>query len=148
MNYKIRRLRVEEIEQAKYLFRWFQEDDGIQNPAIPSDSHLNKLLARDDFHALAAFDKETLIGGLTAYELAGYKNEKPEMFLFELGVSENYRRKGVAAALIDALKELCREKEIDEMFVGALADNFAAVKLYEHTGGKAASVIEFTYKLA
>lgn len=147
MNYKIRKLDTKDLKLANELFLQFQDDDGVEKPTSASEEYIAKLLATDDFHVVVAIENGKVIGGLTAYELSGYKDEEAEMFLYELGVEEAFRRKGIATALIDYLKETCLEKEIEEMFVDALANNLPAVKLYENTGGKAAKVVEFTYEL-
>ncbi|NNF00550.1 MAG: GNAT family N-acetyltransferase [Pyrinomonadaceae bacterium] len=132
---------------AKSLFCWFQEDDGVEDLTAASDEYLKKLLSRDDFHTIIAINGDKIVGGLTAYELSGYKNEETEMYLFEMGVYDAFRRQGIATRLIETLKDICRVKGIEEMFVGAWADNVPALKLYEKTGGKGIKVVEFTYKL-
>lgn len=147
MPIEIKKLSPNDIALAMKLFLWFQEDDGIKNPTTASDKYLKNLLSRDDFHTIIAISGNTIVGGLTAYELVGYKDEEKEMYLFEMGVEKSYRRQGIGTALIQKLKEICREKEIEEMFVGAWADNNPAVKLYENTGGKGIEVVEFTYKV-
>lgn len=144
---KIAVLKPADIELAKKLFLWFQEDDGIEKPTSASNDHLVNLLAKDDFHVIVALQGEKTVGGLTAYELAGYKDEGQEMFLFEMGVEEASRRKGVGTALIEKLKQICGEKGISEMFVDAFAENSPACKLYESTGGKGKKVVEFTYEI-
>jgi aminoglycoside 3-N-acetyltransferase I len=78
-----------------------------------------------------------LIGGLTAYEMKMFKRETTEMFLYEIEVAESYRQQGAGKALIEFLKQICREKGIVEMFVGTEKDNSAARRLYAVTGGKA-----------
>lgn len=147
MKFQIKKLTKNEFKTAKDLFNSFQIDDGEDNPSSASDEYLKDLLARDDFHVLVAIVDEKVIGGLTAYELRKYKREETEMFLYEMGVDEPFRRMGIATALIDYLKTICKEKRIPEMFVDTWADNIPAKKLYEKTGGEAEEVIEFTYEL-
>jgi aminoglycoside 3-N-acetyltransferase I len=146
-NFEIKKLSPDELALAKELFLFFQIDDGVENPTVASDEYLAKLLGREDFHVVVAVENNKVIGGLTAYELLKYKDEKTEMFLYEIGVGSAYRRRGAAAALIEFLKKICAEKGIREMFVGAEAGNLPATGLYEKTGGKGFAVIEFDYEL-
>ena len=148
MNVRIEKLEKNQTETAIQLFRLFQMDDGVENPDEVSDNYLKNLLARTDFHVLAAFDGENLIGGLTAYELAKYKTEVREMFLYELVVDKNYRRKQAASRLIDFLKNICSEKEISEIFLLTENSNFAARNLYLKTDGVPVETVLFKYELS
>jgi len=147
MTFEIKKLKPNDVFLANLLFMFFQIDDGIENPTYTSDEYMKNLLARTDFHILAAVDKNEVIGGLTAYELVKYKREETEMFLYEIGVAASHRRAGVASALIDRLKRICVEKNIKVMFVLAETKNLPAVKLYEKTGGSGFPVTEFDYAL-
>ena len=148
MNVRIEKLEKNQTATAVQLFRLFQTDDGVENPDEVSDNYLKNLLARTDFHVLAAFDGENLIGGLTAYELAKYKTEVREMFLYELVVDKNYRRKQAASRLIDFLKNICSEKEISEIFLLTENSNFAARNLYLKTDGVPVETVLFKYELS
>lgn len=141
-----KRLTADDITLARDLFTHFQIDDG-EEPTFASDDYLIKLLSHPDFHVLVAVDGDKLAGGLTAYELPMYKEDKTDMFLYELGVHPGFRRQGVAKQLIAKLIEICRERNIDELFVDAEADNLPAVKLYGAAGGKPIDVVEFTWEI-
>ncbi|HEY2582596.1 MAG TPA: GNAT family N-acetyltransferase, partial [Mucilaginibacter sp.] len=137
MHFTIKQLNGCDIALARKLFYFFQVDDGIAEPIVPSDKYLSDLLSKDDFHVIVALQNDQLIGGLTGYELEMYKEEIKEMFLYEIAVVEEYRKKGVAKALIELLKQLCVAKRIKEMYVGTSVNNTAAMKLYKSTGGQA-----------
>ncbi len=148
MLYKIQKLVPGNIDLAKQLFWFFQTDDGITAPIIPSAEYVNALLLRDDFHVVVALQNDVLIGGLTAYELNMYKAEIKEMFLYEIAVEPLHREKGVAKALIGFLKTIAVAKGMKEMYVGTTNDNLAAMKLYKSTGGRAEDdVVWFVYQL-
>jgi aminoglycoside 3-N-acetyltransferase I len=137
MDFTIKQLSNQDIRFARELFYFFQIDDGITEPMVPSDKYIYDLLSKDDFHVIVALQNHLLIGGLTGYELEMYKEEIKEMFLYEIAVVEDYRKKGVAKALIEFLKQLCVLKGIREMYVGTSVNNTAAMKLYKSTGGQA-----------
>ncbi|HEY8560708.1 MAG TPA: GNAT family N-acetyltransferase [Pyrinomonadaceae bacterium] len=136
---EIRKLDESEIALARSLILMFGGDGGAESEKItpPADEHIAAMLARGDFHVIAALDGNRLVGGLTAYEMTMFKRETREMFLYEIEVSEPFRRRGIGKALIESLKAICEEKSIAEMFVGTSRDNLAARKLYAATGGKA-----------
>ena len=86
----------------------------------------------------------------TAYVLRRMDDKKFELFFYEIGVAEDFRRQGVGKSLIEELKKVAREKRIGEMFVITNKSNVSAMKLYESTGGtpsaKADDVV-FSYNL-
>jgi aminoglycoside 3-N-acetyltransferase I len=147
MDFTIKRLDASEISLAKELFVWFQMDDGVDKPLVPSDHYLRTLLLKDDFYVIVATDNEKVIGGLTAFILPMYKEEISEIFLYEIGVNEAYRKKGVAKELIDFLKKIGVRRGIQEMYVGTEMHNIPAQKLYDRTGGKFETIAWYVYDL-
>ncbi len=136
MDFTLKKLLPDEIGIAKQLFWFFQEDDGISQPVVPSDAYLLEMLSKDDFHVIVALNDGKLLGGLTGYELPMYKRPVREMFLYEIAVKPEFREKGIAKALIERLKQICKEKGIEEMYVGTSTPNTAAMALYAATGGE------------
>lgn len=147
MNLEIKKLRAEDIQLAKDLFLFYQVDDEVENPVIPSDKYLYDILSRDTFHVIVAIQNGVVIGGLTAYELDMYKEETTEIFLYEIAVHPLYRRNGIAKELIESLKKTCAFKGIREMYVGTEMNNNPAKKLYEATGGKMEDIAWFVYEM-
>jgi len=136
MEFTIEKLGPGGLELAKELILFYQQDDGISYPVVPSDDYLRDLLSKEIFHILVALKDNALIGGATAYELDMYKKEVKEMFLYEIAVRPEYRGNGIGKALINGLKRICAERNIDEMYVGTTTSNRAAVKLYSSAGGE------------
>ena len=136
MEFNIEKLGPGGLGLAKELILFFQQDDGISYPVVPSDDYLRNLLSKDSFHMLVALKDNALIGGATGYELDMYKKEVKEMFLYEIAVRPEYRGNGIGKALINGLKRICAERNIDEMYVGTTTSNRAAVKLYSSAGGE------------
>lgn len=147
MRITIKKLEPEEIMLAKDLFIWFQVDDREEKLLVPGDHYLRTLLLREDFHVLVAMDETKVIGGLTAFELPMYKEEVNEMFLYEIGVNEAYRKRSVATDLINYLKQLALQRGINEMYVGTDLENMPAQKLYAKTGGRFEKIAWYVYKL-
>jgi len=74
-------------------------------------------------------------GFLTAYTLPRLDELNPEIFLYEIEVNVNYQRQGVGTLLIQKLLEIAKEIKAKEIFVLTNANNMAAMKLYQSTGG-------------
>ena len=124
-------LRVEIVTSAKaiadaaHLF-----DDPVHDAASES------FLADERHHVLIAYVGDDPAGFVTGVELFHPDKPKPEMFLYELGVDEPFRGRGVATALLQRLVELCRERGCGSMFVLTDEDNAAARATYTKAGGE------------
>jgi len=97
---------------------------------------LGAFLADERHHLLIAYVDDRPAGFVTGVELFHPDKPKPEMFLYELGVDEPYRGRGLATALLERLIELCRERGCGTMFVLADEDNAAARATYAKAGGE------------
>jgi aminoglycoside 3-N-acetyltransferase I len=102
--------------------------------AQPGTAYLRKLLGGDQFIALAALEDGALIGGLAAYELPKFEQARSEIYIYDLAVASDHRRKGVATALIDALKAIGAARGAYVMFVQADPSDTPAVALYSKLG--------------
>ncbi len=148
MRYRFQKLTADDRRLARQLLRAWWADEGIADPELLDDEHLDRLLANPFFHAYVALAESTVVGGLTAYELPLFDANANEMFLYEIGVAQAHRQQGVARRLIDALRQTCREKGINVIFVGTSMDNGAARSLYERTGGELEIIPWYTYDLS
>src|SRR5687768_15656682 len=85
------------------------EDHQSYQSAIPSDDYLKKLLDREDFVPLVAVVDGKVVGGLAAYVLTKFEQERSEIYIYDLAVLEEYRRQHIATGLINKLREIARE---------------------------------------
>ena len=111
----------------------FEDHESYQS-AIPSDEYLNKLLAREDFIPLIAVADGKVVGGLAAYVLTKFEQERSEIYIYDLAVLEEYRRQHIATGLINKLREIAREKRAYVIYVQADHGDDPAIKLYESLG--------------
>lgn len=123
MSFTARRLGPADLAAMHAMLRLFAEvfgdHDSYQSKA-PSDTYLEKRLGDDTFFAVAGFDAAgTMIGALAAYELRKFEQERSEVYIYDLAVDANHRRKGVATALIRTLGEAARQRGAWTMFVQA-----------------------------
>ena len=74
---------------------------------------------------------------LTAVELLHPDKARPEMFVYEVGVDDAFRRRGVASALLRALRDLAVTRGCGEQWVLTDEANAAALATYGRAGGAA-----------
>jgi ribosomal protein S18 acetylase RimI-like enzyme len=89
------------------------------------------------------------IGFLRGTVLGQIRTRRPQMFLYEIGVRDGYRRRGIGTELVRVLLQYCRTRGFDEVFVLTDPANRAAVRLYRATGGTTETTGDrmFVYRL-
>lgn len=102
--------------------------------ARPSRAYLRRLLAKPNFIALAALDGDQVVGALAAYVLEKFEQERSEIYIYDLAVAASHRRRGIATALIEALKRLAAERGAYVIYVQADLGDEAAIALYAKLG--------------
>jgi aminoglycoside 3-N-acetyltransferase I len=113
----------------------------------PGDAYLRGLLAKEHVIALAALVAGDVVGGLVAYELEKLERERSEIYIYDLAVAEEHRRKGIATALIGRLRELAAERGAWVVFVQADYGDDPAIALYEKLGDRE-EVLHFDIEVA
>lgn len=111
----------------------FEDHDSYQS-ANPTDEYLKKLLSRDEFIPLVAIVDGKVVGGLAAYVLQKFEQERSEVYIYDLAVLEEYRRRHIATGLINKVREIAREMGVWVIYVQADRGDDAAIKLYESLG--------------
>lgn len=115
------------------LGRAFEEVDTYSHKQ-PDDSYLESLLDKEHFIALAALSDDQVIGGLVAYVFDKFEQQRSEIYIYDLAVEETHRRKGVATALINKVRELARDYGTYVIFIQADYVDEPAVNLYTKLG--------------
>jgi len=100
----------------------------------PTTAYLERLLQMRHVIPLVAFADGRIVGGLVAYELDKFEQERREIYIYDLAVDENYRRQGVATALIGHLREIARQRGAWVIYVQADYGDEAAIALYTKLG--------------
>lgn len=122
MSFDIRQLTAREIPQMHALLATFGDafdDVETYTARRPSDGYLARLLDGESFIALAALKDGALVGGLAAYELRKFEQERSEIYIYDLAVAAAHRRQGIATALIERLREIAIERGAYVLFVQA-----------------------------
>jgi aminoglycoside 3-N-acetyltransferase I len=137
--FEIRVLAPADVALMKAMLSTFAEafEEGeTYSGAAPSAGYLQRLLGSDYFIALAALKGEDVIGGIAAYELHKFEQERSEIYLYDLAVASAHRRRGIATALILELKKLAAARGAYVIFVQADLDNEPAIALYTRLGAR------------
>lgn len=113
------------------------EDRETYGRARPSAAYLERLLGSETFLALVALSAEReVIGGLAAYELQKFEQERSEIYIYDLAVATPFRRNGVATALIEELKRVAAGRGAWVIFVQADYVDPPAIALYTKLGAR------------
>jgi len=110
--------------------------------ARPGHAYLARLLGSDYFIALAALVNGEVAGGLAAYQLHKFEQERSEIYIYDLAVAAPYRRRGIATALIEELKKIAAARGAYVIFVQADIGDAPAIALYSKLG-KREDVLHF-----
>lgn len=102
--------------------------------ARPSAAYLRRLLGSDYFIALAALKSGEVVGGIAAYELKKFEQERSEIYIYDLAVAAAHRREGIATALIVELKRIAAARGAYVIFVQADLGDSPAIALYTKLG--------------
>jgi len=101
-----------------------------QPPLKPS--MVQRYLANPSVVHWVALDDGVVTGSLYCVHLLLRSHPGHELLLYEIGVREAYRRKGVGRALLDHMARWMQKSEIGEVWV--CADNRVAVDFYRGCG--------------
>jgi aminoglycoside 3-N-acetyltransferase I len=102
--------------------------------ARPSRAYLQRLLGSDYFIALAVLKDNSVVGGISAYELHKFEQERSEIYIYDLAVAAEHRREGIATALILELQKIAAARGAYVIFVQADIGDAPAIELYTKLG--------------
>ena len=132
----------------------------------PSDAYLQQLLAKKHVVVLVVLAADAarvspeakvrsnaeggqevvcgqeVVGGLVAYELEKFEQARSELYIYDLAVAAAHRRKGIATALIERLREIASQRGAWVVYVQADYGDDPAIALYEKLG-KREEVLHF-----
>lgn len=140
----IERLRATSLERTRELFTLIAEVFEMDTEPL-GDAYLTRLLEREDFWAMAAFENGRLVGGLTAHTLPLTRAETQELFLYDIAVRPECQRQGVGRQLVAALRARAAAAGIQVLFVAADEEDSQALDFYRAMGGSASPVTIFRF---
>ena len=148
--FSIHRLTPADVPRLRALNALFAEafgDRETYGAAPPSDAYLEGLLAKDQVIALVALAAQEVAGGLVAYELDKFERAQRELYIYDLAVAEQYRRRGIATALIDRLRKIAAKRDVWIVYVQADYVDVPAISLYEKLGSRR-EVLHFDFEVS
>lgn len=147
MTAAIRQLAQADVQFVEELLSLFADafgDPEQYNRLRPSRGYLEQLLADESIIALACMSGDEVVGGLVAYDLKKFEQERSEIYIYDLAVATAHRRQGIATALIEQLKNIAAQRGAWVIFVQADtgAEDAPAIALYSRMG-KREEVLHF-----
>jgi ribosomal protein S18 acetylase RimI-like enzyme len=121
-----------EIRRATTLEEVAAADEVFDEKSQPDWTR--RFLESPDHHLLVAYAGGVVAGMVTGVETT-HPDKGTEMFLYELGVLDEFQNRGIGRALVAALASLARERGCYGMWVLTEHDNVAALKAYGAAGG-------------
>jgi GNAT superfamily N-acetyltransferase len=135
MDASKQQIRIELIRKVDTAF--INQLNRLLDAGMEWDSHEGMKFLNDPNNALfVAFLEDQAVGFLTANRLQRFDKRGAEVLLYEVGVQEDSRQKGIGKALIGAVKLWAKETGADVVWVLTNKSNTAAVALYQSVGGK------------
>jgi len=136
-TFSIYALAAEDVALMEAMLTTFGEafdEAETYSGARPSPTYLERLLGSDYFIALAALKSGQVVGGIAAYELRKFEQERSEIYIYDLAVAAGHRREGIATALILELKNIAAARGAYVIFVQADLGDAPAIALYTKLG--------------
>ena len=136
-GYRVQHLSAADVVLVESLLTVFGEafaDARTYGAKRPSPAYLRRLLAGDSFIAVAARTETEVVGGLAAYELRKFEQERSEIYIYDLAVAASHRRRGIATALVRELQRIAADRGAYVIFVQADPPDTPAIALYSKLG--------------
>ncbi len=122
---------IPELRKLMKLFSlaFYDAKNYEDNP--PTDEYIESILKNPCNSVIVAMNERSeVVGGLVAYELQKFEQQRSEVYLYDLAVAEDYRRQGIATNLIKELQEWAKQRGAYVIFVQADNVDAPAVALY------------------
>lgn len=106
----------------------------FDDPIVPES--VREFLADPRHHIAVAVDQGTVVGFASAVHYIHPDKKQPELWINEVAVAPEYRRRGLAKQILQTLFDKARELGCKEAWVLTEPDNVAANALYRSVGGQ------------
>jgi len=135
--FAIRVLAADDVASMTAMLDLFGEvfgDTAAYCESPPTPAYLRQLLGSETFIAIEARKGRTVVGGLAAYVLRKFEQQRSEVYIYDLAVAADHRRQGIATALIRQLGRVAKSRDAYVMFVQADLADAPAIALYTKLG--------------
>lgn len=124
---------VLKLQKLNELFGAVFEDTNNYQAHPPRAEYLADFLAQGQNIVLVAEHNGQVIGGLVAYCLTKFEQERKEVYLYDLAVSTSHQRQGIGKTLMNELRAVAKSLGAYIVFVQA-DEGDEAVAFYESLG--------------
>lgn len=121
------------LQKLNELFGAVFEDTDNYQAHPPRDEYLADFLAQGQNIVLVAEHNGQIVGGLVAYCLTKFEQERKEVYLYDLAVSADHQRQGIGKMLMNELRAVAKSMGAYVVFVQA-DEGDEAVAFYESLG--------------
>lgn len=118
------------LQKLNELFGAVFEDPNNYQTHPPREEYLADFLAQDQNIVLVAEQDGQVVGGLVAYCLTKFEQERKEVYLYDLAVSTDHQRQGIGKILMNELRVVAKSLGAYIVFVQA-DEGDDAVAFYE-----------------
>lgn len=121
--------------------RWLEAVEALVAEAdrdgkLVSTPELTQALDDARCYLYLAFLGEAPVGLLSAYRFPDVESGGALVYLYDIEVDKNHRRKGVGTALVNKLVEACEKDGVSLIWAGTEVKNQPARKTFEATGAE------------
>lgn len=133
---KIKKLNSNDEQLFRQLISLFQEVfDAEAGTYAPLESgYIQNLLASNSFAVWVALEEGLVVGGVTLRIWQTYTKPGKEGYIYDLGVSDKHRRKGIGKDLIATCIDYAKSNQIYTLWVQTESDDTGAVAFYSGIG--------------
>lgn len=125
---------LKKFREMNELFANAFEDEDHYLGHKPSDDYLLSLLKKDHILACVGLVDAQVVAGLVAYVLEKFEQERKEVYIYDLAVDIDHRRKKIGTNLIRFLISESEKLGAWVVYVQADRDDPPAMNLYESLG--------------
>lgn len=121
---------ISSLREINELFADVFEDADNYAANKPSDEYMQTFLANEENIVIAASYDGQIVGGLVAYTLNKFEQQRKEVYLYDMAVATTAQRKGIGKMLVNELRRVAKQNGAYVVFVQA-DEGDDAVKFYE-----------------
>ena len=136
-----------EVEEFQALLVAFREIFEEEDKPYPKQAYLATLLEDEHLLVITASLEGEVVGGLTAYRLPSYEEMASMIYIYDLGVKEAFRTKGIGKKLVNFLLDYAQNHQVNAVFVDTKQmDNEEAIAFYNTVGfDTQMKVLQYTF---
>lgn len=123
---------VSPTDELEAICKQMQPDSWGKDNEMTSyqEPALRKYLEDDKHVFLLAYEGEKIVGAALCYELSHPDDKQHSLYVHELDTHPDFRRQGVATALMQELFKIARARGLNEVWLGTETDNTSANAFY------------------